>query len=121
MKQVKLLMLCFVIIFIGCRPLKNLSPMTYSIEPIEKNEFAKLDGSYNDVQDTVFGEMEHFPKRGKDENSRRLLDRLFIFYPNNAYDKGTIVDIKFTSNRKATISAYQNGTVLFTKNIQGKS
>lgn len=120
MKQIRLLIIFLVTISIGCRPLKNLSPTTYSIEPIQKGEFAKLNGKYNDIQDTVFGKMEHYPGSGIDENNKRLIDRLFIFYPNKASEKGITVEIKFTSNKKATVNTYQNGTILFTKNIHGK-
>lgn len=120
MKHFRLLTLFLIIISVGCRPLKNLTPTTYQIEPIKKNEFAKLNGRYNDIQDTVFGKIEHNPGRGIDENNRRLLDRLFIFYSDKAYDKGTTVEINFISNKKATVNAYQNGTILFTKNIRGK-
>jgi len=116
----RLLTLILLLISVGCRPLKNLSPTTYSIEPIPENELTKLDGRYSDLQDTVFGKIEHFPARGMDENNRRLLDRLFNFYPNKAYEKGTTVEIKFTSNKNATVNAYQNGTILFTKNVHGK-
>ena len=120
MKQISLLTIFLVTITIGCRPLKNLSPTTYSIEPIKKSEFAKLNGRYNDIQDTVFGKIRHHPEGGIDENNRRLLDRLFIYYHGQANEKGTIVEIKFTSDKRATVNAFQNGTILFTKNIHGK-
>ena len=107
-------------ISIGCRPLKNLSPTTYSIEPIKKGEFEKLNGKYHDIQDTVFGRIDHYPWRGVDENNRRLIDRLFVFYPNKAYEKEVAVEIKFVSYKRATVNAYQNGTILFTKDIHGK-
>jgi len=120
MKQIRLLTILLMTISIGCRPLKNLSPTTYSIEPIKKGEFAKLNGKYNNIQDTVFGKIEHYPGRGIDENNRMLIDRLFVFYPDKAYENGITVEIKFTSNKSATVNAYQNGTILFTKDIQGK-
>jgi len=109
-----------VAISISCRPLKNLSPAAYAIEPIRKGEFAKLNGRYNDIQDAVFGKMEHYPGRGQDENNRRLIDRLFNFYPDKADENGISVELKFTSNKRAIVNAYQNGTVLFTKVIHGK-
>jgi hypothetical protein len=120
MNNLKLIALLIIIISMGCRPLKNLTPATYKIEPINKNEFTKLNGRYKNIQDTVFGKIEHYPGRGIDENNKGLLDRLFIFYPNNVYNKETTVEINFISNKKATISAYQNGAFLFTKTIRGK-
>jgi hypothetical protein len=118
--EIKLLVIFMATITIGCGPLKNLGPSTYIIEPIEKSDYAKLNGTYLDIQDTVFGNTVQLPKRGIDVNNRRLLDRLFIFYPNGANDDGTIVNIKFCSNREAIVSAHLSGSVVFTKIIHGK-
>ena len=120
MNQIRLLTFFFVVIFIGCRPLKNLSPTTYQIEPIKKNEFEKLNGRYYNFQDTVFGKITHNPARGIDENNKKLLDRLFVFLPDKAYDNVVTVEIKFISNRLATVNVYENDVFIFTKNISGK-
>lgn len=108
------------LISIGCKPLRNLSPTSYSIEPIRENELKQLDGLYSNYQDTVFGKIEHFPLRGGVENNRTLLDRLFVNYPEMGYDKWILIEIKFTTSKKARVYAYQNGTLLFSKNIRGK-
>lgn len=120
MYLIKSLTLILILISIGCKPLKNLSPTTYSIEPIPVNELTRLDGRYNNFQDTVFGKIEHFPLGGGVENNRTLLDRLFVNYPENGYDKWMFIEIKFTTNKNAVVYAYQNGALLFSKNIRGK-
>jgi hypothetical protein len=119
MKHFKLLTVISIIITSGCSSLKNLSPATYQIEPIKKNEFAKINGRYKNIQDTVFGKINSY-YYGEIDSDKRLLDRLFIFFPRKGYSKEITVEINFVSNKKASVRAYQNETMLFTKSIRGK-
>lgn len=119
MNHLKLATLLLSIIYSGCSSLKNLSPTTFQIESIKENGFAKLNGRYENTQDTVFGKTNNY-YLGEIDNNKSLLDRLFIFYPRKTYSKETTVEISFVSNKKATIRAYQNETILLTKNIRGK-
>lgn len=119
MKYFKLLSLFLVLISSGCSSLKNLSPDTFQIEPIKGSDFTKLNGRYENYQDTVFGKLNNY-YYGVIDNEKRLLDRLFIFYSRKAYSKETTVEISFVSKKKAIVRAYKNDTVLFKKNIRGK-
>lgn len=100
--------------------MKNLAQAEYPIEPIKREDFSRLDGTYNNRQEIVFGQIVHMPYRGMNENDRILLDRLFVNFPDKAYEKDVELKIEFTSCRKATVTAYQNGQIFLTKNIRGK-
>ncbi len=104
----------------GCQPLKNMSSNDYLIDNLQKNDFVKLNGIYQNSQDTVFGQIVHMPYRGINENIRNLIDRLFIFYPDKAYESNVTVKFEFISKRQANVSAYQNGQIFLTKKIGGK-
>ncbi len=81
------LILLILISLIGCQPLKNMSSNDYQIVNLKKHDFKKLNGIYKNTQDTVFGQIVHMPYRGINENNRNLLDRLFIFLPDKAYEE----------------------------------
>lgn len=91
------------------------------IDQVRKDNFYKLNGTYNNLQDTAFGQIVHLPYTGMKEDNRSLLNRLFLFFPDKgAYEKDIFVKIEFTSKKKAVVSAYQHGQIFFTKNIRGR-
>ncbi len=104
----------------GCQSLKNMSSNDYQIDNLKKYDFEKLNGIYKNTQDTVFGEIVHKPYRGINENDRNLLERLFIFLPDKAYEENVTVKIEFISKRQANINAYQNGQMFLSKRIRGR-
>ena len=108
-----------ILLLTACTPLANLSPAKYPIEPIKKEEFQKLNGTYKNFQDAVFGQVEHFPDNVKNGNNKCLIERLFMIFPNKTY-KSTTVEIKFISRKKAVVNAYQNDTIIFSKKIRGR-
>ncbi len=114
------LILLILISLIGCQPLKNMSSNDYQIVNLKKHDFKKLNGIYKNTQDTVFGQIVHMPYRGINENNRNLLDRLFIFLPDKAYEENVTVKVEFISKRQANVSAYQNGQIFLSKKIRGK-
>lgn len=116
---------CLIILIIftvseGCSPLQNLSPADYSVDRISKKDYQVFNGTYNNRQDTVFGKIVHIPYRGIDENNLSLADRLYIFFPDQAYGEGVTMKFEFISKNKAIVSAYQNGEAIFTKNLRGR-
>lgn len=104
----------------GCNPLKNLSPPEYSIEPISKNTYSKLNGTYSNSQDTAFGQIIHQPYRAHNENDISLWNRMFIFSSYKSYEPNTTVDIAFLSSRKAIVNGYLNDKIFSSKTIRGK-
>ena len=60
------------------------------------------------------------PYRGINENNRNLLDRLFIFFPDKAYENDVTVKFEFVTKRKANVSAYQHGQIFLSKRIRGR-
>jgi len=104
----------------GCQPLKNMSSNDYLIDNLQNNDFVKLNGTYKNSQDTVFGKIAHMPYRGINENNRNLLDRFFIFFPDKAYENDVTVKFEFISKRQANVCAYQNGQIFLSKKIRGK-
>ena len=117
-----LILFLILIVFLttGCSSLTNLSSDNYSITKINKNDFNKLNGIYNNYQDTVFGEIIHNPGRAINESDRSLLDRLFISIPDEAYSRNTTVELKFISENVAILNAYKNDSLFLTKEIKGK-
>ena len=107
------------VISIGCKPVRNLCPPEYSIDKLNKVDFLKLNGTYNNRQDTAFGQIIHQPY-GENQNNRTLIDRLFVFFPDKAYEKDVSVKIKFISKKKAIVYGYQNDQIFFSKKIRGK-
>jgi hypothetical protein len=97
-----------------------MSSNDYIIDNLQKNDFVKLNGIYKNSQDTVFGQIVHMPYRGINENNRNLLDRLFIFIPDKAYENDVTVKFEFISKRQANVSACKNGQIFLSKKIRGK-
>jgi len=120
-KQMKYLIFVQIILILsGCSSLTDLSQNNYDILQLNENNYENLNGLYKNYEDTVFGKIIHSPSRGMDETKRKLLDRLFVSIPNEAYNKNIIVEFKFISKKEAIINAYQKDSLLFTKSINGK-
>ncbi len=115
-----LLILICATMSVGCQTLSNLSPETIAVEPLEKSDFAKLNGRYCDAQDTVFGHIRQYPKPASLPNERSLARRLFFSHNDwHEYEEKS-VELTFTSQKKATVSLYQNDSLIYTKYIRGK-
>lgn len=104
---------------IGCKPLKNLSSNTYTIDSLQKTDFSKLNGIYKNSQDTVFGKIIHKPENGMGENDLTLLERFFIILPDKGNHDDITVKIEFFSKNTAHVSTCENGQILDTKKLRG--
>lgn len=104
----------------GCNSLSNLAPASYQIEQLNKNQFQNLNGIYRNYQDTAFGQIITTPKQGEKLKNYGLLDRLFIFIPNEAYSDSTLVEIEFVTDKKAIVKSYNNGMLIFSRKLKGE-
>jgi hypothetical protein len=88
---------------------------------VTKENFTALNGFYRNKQDTVFGKIRHSPVHSIADNNESLIDRLFILLPDKrGFYEATLIDIEFISHKMATIKAYKNDSLIFTKNLRGK-
>lgn len=117
----RILFFCLIsFLMIGCKGLKDLSTKNVKVEKINQQNFKELNGTYSNRQDTVFGGIEHRPYRGVNEYNKTLLDRLFIFYPNETYHDSVIIKLDFISSKKARVQALKNDSIIFSRDIRGK-
>ena len=117
--QFILLILSFATL-ISCQPLKKLSPQQYKIQEINKDNYSSLNGTYNNIQDTIFGQIVHMPGRGYSENDLKLIDRLFLIVPEYGYYDSLDVNFDFVSNRKCIISGLYQSELIFSKKLKGR-
>ena len=118
--KVFLYLMLITFLSVSCSSLSNLSNSTYPITHLNKENFQNLNGIYENYQDTVFGKITHHPGRGFNENNISLLNRLFIFIPNEAYNEKTAIEIKFVTNRKAEINTYLDDSLITSRKIRGR-
>jgi hypothetical protein len=114
------LLILTILVLSSCKSLKNLSPQDYEIQGIDKENYSLLNGTYKNVQDTVFGEIVHMPGRGINENDLKLNDRLFLFVPEYGYYDSLDVKIDFVSKRKCVVSGLYQSDLIFSKKLRGK-
>lgn len=116
----RLIALLFALITLGCQSLRNLHPETITIDPIEKSDYTKLNGRYCDEQDTVFGHIRQYPKPASQPNERSLARRLFFVHKDWHESEEKMVELTFTSHKKATVCLYQHDSLIYTKYLRGK-
>jgi len=114
----------------SCKPLSRVGNHNIPIEPVTKNGFKKLNGTYSNSFDTSFGKINHYPGTGQSDYERlTILNQLFHNYPetawrdkNNKYidPKEKWIKIEFQSKNLAIISMYHNEDSIFSKKIHGK-
>lgn len=124
------LLILAVFIFSSCTSLSKLGVKDYPIDSLNKGNYFELDGFFMNNHDTIIGEIVHKPENGVDNlKSQTLLNQLFLNIPESYYrdNDGNIIDpkekwieLKFLSNKKATVTMYHNDKVVFSKVIHGK-
>lgn len=115
----------------GCKPLSKFSNTNIQTEVITGNDYEKLNGTYTNSYDTIFGGVKHSPNDGNNEYQRlTILYQLFGYkYPETVWrDKDNqminpndkYVKIEFLSKKQAIISMYHNDRFVFSRRIHGK-
>ena len=104
----------------SCKSLEDMSPPELKIEETTKLDFSELGGTYRNSIDTSFGEIEHSPQRGIQEDRLKLCDRLFLFPPDSGYNENVFIKLNFVSKNDATLEVYNQKGILSSKSIKGK-
>jgi hypothetical protein len=97
-----------------------MSPPALKIEKATKLDFTKLSGTYHNSIDTSFGEIEHSPKRGIQEDQLKLCDLLFLIPTYSGYNENVFIKLEFISKNKANIEVYDDEGIISSKSIKGK-
>lgn len=128
------LIVCIVTFFsTSCTSLSKLGLQDYPKDQLTKNNYHELNGTYFSQNDTIRGELVHFPYDGYSEQERlqnfNILHQLLLSVPQSAFrgEDGQRIEpnekwitIEFVSKNKAIISLYHNERFVFSKKIHGR-
>jgi hypothetical protein len=112
--------LLLLLLFTSCQSLQKLSPDEFQNHEINNDNFSILNGTYKNVQDTVFGEIVHYPYRSRNENDKTLSERLFLFSPKGDTSKKSTIQFTFNTHRKCTVTMFNGTQTIHTKKLSGK-
>lgn len=123
--------LLFVLISLaGCKSFSNLAATNCPADSMKLQSFKDLNGVYSNVSDTLHGTYRRAPYTGQQgPNTISILDHLYINVPEEAYRTNSgisipkeelYVDMKFISEKRLIVAAYQNDRFIFSKVIKGK-
>lgn len=118
------------IVLTGCKSLSKIANSNIEAQAITTDNYQKLNGTYSNSHDTIFGSIEYSTYYGINDYRRiTILEQLFYNYPESAWrdENEQIINpnekwikIDFQSKKRAIISMYQNDKFLFSKIIHGK-
>lgn len=130
MRLTLLLLSCALVHLAGCKSLSNLASRECPPDSMKWQSFKELSGTYSDKSDTMLGINYHGPGSGRKEPYQRsILDHLFMNVPEEAYrtlsgttipDEERWVEMKFISEKRLIVSAYQNDRFIFARVVRGK-
>lgn len=124
------LLSCVLISLTGCKSLSNLALTNCSPDSMKLQSVKELNGVYANKSDTMRGSYYHAPYTGKkDPYQISILEHLFINIPEEADriiygistpDEQVYVDIKFISEKRFIMTAFQDDRFIFERVVRGK-